>query len=129
MALSRITHSLEGLVRGHTALSGSFRPAGAGAPTNRLGLGFSVTRTSAGLFEILFNDLHLELVSALGTAREAGGTAATIVQFGDYVAASRTLDLRVFQESGGTFALVDLAADADNVVNFLCLFRNSTLTR
>jgi hypothetical protein len=84
---------------------GSFRPNGSSGVVSGAtkGKGFSVARTSAGLYTLTFDESYPELVGFSGTARVADSTC-TVVQGGDYVAASKTLQVRLLQggaASGG----------------------------
>jgi len=115
------------LNRDTVKVCGSFRPNGSSAVSSTYfkGNGWSVARAGTGLFTITFSEKWPELICAIASVREAAG-APTYVQFGDYVAASKTLQLRIMQEAAGTTAAADLASDADNVVNFECTFAMSS---
>lgn len=116
---NRMFNDVEGLVRETKVLSGSFAPDTANAPTDLRGKGFSVARVSAGLFRITFEAKYVDLVAALAHLQLAAG-ADQFTQIGAYTAANRTLDIRVWDRSGG--AVADVAADANNRVNFRCYF-------
>lgn len=115
---------LEGTKQYSVAVHGSFRPAGTGAPTNVKGKRFSVARTGVGVFQVTFSDSFNDMEACVLGLREAGGLPH-IVQYGDYVAASKTLDIRLFLAS--THAAADLAADADNEISFFCVFKNTNI--
>lgn len=85
------------------AVHGSFAPNGTSAlvAANTYGKGFSVARTSAGLYTITFDNTYPELVSAMCQVQNASSTPAA-VQFGDYTAASRTMQLYARSNAGGT---------------------------
>ena len=48
----------------HTQISGSFQPNGTGALTNVYGIGFSVVRTSAGVYTVTLTRPFANIVSA-----------------------------------------------------------------
>lgn len=107
-------------------MHGSFNPNGTSAPTVKDGKGFTVARSSVGLYVLTFARTFNELTSSLCGVRVADATP-TIVQMGDYNAANSTLQIRTLQETGGTLALADLATDADNCVSFACIFRDTSV--
>ena len=106
-------------------VAGSFAPDTANAPTDLRGSDFTVVRTSQGLFTVTFSDLHGELVSAVATMQLASADDRT-AQIGSYVAASKTLEIRL-GDGAGAGAVQDVAANANNRVNFICVF-NDALT-
>lgn len=92
--------TVQGLNR--VMVHGSFRPNGATGIVSgsTKGKGYSVARSGTGLYTITFDDKYPALVSAVGHARAADATP-TVVQFGDYSAANKTLQLRLLQASTG----------------------------
>lgn len=86
------------LLVGRADISGSFRPNSiSGIVAGSVyGRGYSVARTSAGLYTITLDDQYAKLIACKASIRVADATP-TICQFGDYVAASRTIQLRVLQ--------------------------------
>jgi len=100
-------------------VAGSFAPAAAGAPTTLRGAGFSVARSAAGKFTITFDQLYKTLVSATATLQLATADDKAC-QVGTYTAASKTLVISVWDDSDA--ALADVAANANNRVNFICVF-------
>lgn len=124
---ARNTTGLLSLVRDCVVIMGSFAPNGSSAvsASSRKGLGWSVARTSAGVFTITFSDKFADMVSAVATLQKA--TAADqYVQVGTYTAASKTLVINVWDVSGT--AVDDIAADANNRINFVVCFRNSSVS-
>lgn len=99
------------------------------AATNR-GSGWSVLRTGVGVHEITFNEKYAELVSFVPGAQFAAA-ADTLVQAGAYTAPTSTakgkIVVRTYDPNtgAGTGAAVDVAADANNRVNFVACFRNT----
>lgn len=116
------TSVVKALVGGYIVVAGSFAPnagSAVSAASNK-GKGWTVARTSAGLFTITFDAKYTSLVSAVATAQLA--TAADInAQVGSYVAASKTLTIRTIAVATET----DVAANANNRINFICVFDNS----
>jgi hypothetical protein len=116
---------LQSLSRDIKLVFGSFEPAGTGVITDAKGDGWAATRSAQGTFTITFTHNWKDLIGHFATIRHT--TAVDLVpQFGDYVAASRTLVLRL--NAAGT--ATDMAADAgaDNVVNFVVAFKRTTTT-
>lgn len=103
-------------------LPGSFAPNGgsAVAASSNRGAGFSVVRTSQGLFTLTFDEdfAQYRLVSASGTLQHVTAIARW-VQFGTYSQSARTLQVRVVDGSGN---VQDVTADADSRVNFVLVF-------
>ena len=114
---------METIGRKKRTVAGSFAPDTANAPTDVRGSGFSVVRTSQGLFTITFTNTYGALVSAVATLQLAS-TDNYMTQVGSYVAASRTLEIRVIDDAGAG-QVQDVAANANNRVNFVCVFDDS----
>ena len=125
---ARIWQGIQGLVHGHKIIVGSFRPNGSSALVSSqvTGRGFSVARTSTGLYTVTFVDPYPQLVGFSFSARVSDATPV-IVQGGAWSAANKTLVIRVLKETTGTLAVADLASDADNVISFVAHFRNSNI--
>lgn len=119
---SRLFRKILGLNLREVRVSGSFAPQGTGAPQKVAGNGWAVSRSGVGVYVITVDDRYSRLIAALSGARVADGTP-TIVQFGDYDKAARTIQVRTLQ--GVDPALADMAADADNTVNFELVFSNT----
>lgn len=102
MGLSKRTDDLKTLGLGRVHIHGAFRPNGAGGIVSgsQKGKGWSVARTSAGLYTVTFDDKYPAMVDCKAWARVADATP-TIVQGGDYVAASKTMQIRVLQGTAG----------------------------
>lgn len=113
---ARIWQNIQGLIHGHKIIAGSFRPAGTGAPTNVTGRGFSVARTSVGLYTLTFTDAYPELASLEVGLRGADGLGHRI-EAGDYSAANKTLQLRVFDGAGPRAQVLDIAGLRDIASN------------
>jgi hypothetical protein len=79
-----------------TMVHGCFRPNGAtGIVTgSKKGVGFSVARTSAGLYTITLDSTWPALISASAKVRSADGNHINAV-FGDYDASAGTIQMRV----------------------------------
>jgi hypothetical protein len=80
-----------------------------------------VARTSAGLFTLTFDAKYNDLVDANATCQMAAATDIK-AQIGTYTAASKTLTIRTIAVATET----DVAANANNRVNFICIFDNSS---
>jgi hypothetical protein len=112
--------------KGLTLYEGSFAPAATGAPTALSGTGWTVARTSAGLFTITFAEKYPEMIKATATLQLATKDDK-VTQIGTYDGSAGTLQIRVWDFSGADVA--DVAADANNRVNFSVTFRNTTVTK
>jgi hypothetical protein len=128
MAMNRILDLVRGVGKGYTVVAGSFAPNGSSAiaATSNKGTGWSVARTSAGLYTLTFTNVGYELVTAL-TSLQLATKDDKLLQIGAYDAAAKTLLIRVWDISGGDVADVD--ANANNRVHFLCVFRSSSVTK
>lgn len=101
----------------------SFAPNGTGAPASADFEGpiNSVSRTGVGVFEVTFKDTWPDLLSCVpGVQLDA--LADTDVQIGSFTPSTRKLIVRV--KTAGVAA--DIAANANNRINLLCVFRNTT---
>lgn len=126
MGIIRDLNALLTLGRGRVQFNGSFAPndTSAVSASSRQGQGWSVARTSAGLFTVTFNSgykfqayenawAHLQL--ATGDDKFA--------QVGSVSVANRTMTIRVWDISGA--AETDVAPDANNIISFGITFRNT----
>ena len=106
---------------------GSFAPAGAGAPTAVNGYGFTVVRTSQGLFTITLDEAAMDLVSVVPGLQLAAATADRFSQVGQTdVVSAKTVQLRVVDAAG---AVQDVAADANNRINFAITVARKNVTQ
>jgi hypothetical protein len=119
---NRLWHDVETIGRQKKLVQGSFAPDTANPPTTLRGDGFSVVRTSQGLFTVTFDDSYPELESA-DASLQLAAAAARFIQIGAYNATAKTLQIRVTDATG---AVQDVAANANNRVNFCCVFDNGT---
>ena len=103
---------------------GSFRPNGVSAVLDKKGKGFTVVRTSAGLFTVTFSDKFVDLYHVVPHLRLATGDDK-IAQAGTFSMANKTLQIRVWDISGA--AETDVAADANNVISFVAEFKDSSV--
>lgn len=107
-------------------IAGSFAPNGtsAVAASSREGCGFTVARTSAGLFTITLADKFTALISATATAQLT--TAADIVaQIGPVDLSAKTVQIRTLAVAVET----DVAAAAGNRINFVLVLNSSNASR
>jgi hypothetical protein len=113
------------LDKGIVHVQGSFAPAGTGAPTAVRGAGFSVARTSAGLFTITLQDKYVSLISGQVSVQLATGDDK-VVQLGTAdVVTNKTVQIRVWDISAA--AVADISADTNNRVNFVLILKNSSV--
>lgn len=113
---------------GRTLVCGSFGPNGGSAvqASSVKGEGFTVARTSAGLFTLTFLDSFADLIAADSHLQLAAGDDK-FTQVGTYTPATATtpatLTIRVWDISGA--AETDVAANANNRVHFQLIFDNA----
>jgi len=121
---ARAWNLLKILGTGRIVLAGSFAPAAAGAPTTVRGQGFTVTRTGVGTFSIALRDKYVELDSVVATVQLAAA-ANTFAQAGTVVTgtSANTIELRTLTAG----AAADIAANANNRINFAAVIRNSSV--
>lgn len=118
---------IQGLGKGVKVIAGSFAPNGSSAvaATSVKGKGFSVARTSTGLFTITLQDAYTALLSMTASLQLASGDDK-FVQIGSVdVVSAKTLEIRVWDISGA--AVADVSANANNRINFVLVLSNSTL--
>jgi hypothetical protein len=99
MGIMRNVHRGFGSIgRDRVVVEGSFRPNGATGVVSgsQKGTGWSVARTSAGLYTVTFDDFGYQLDSFFCSLREAAKTP-TIVQAGDVSVANKTAQIQVLQ--------------------------------
>lgn len=101
-------------------VAGSFAPAGAGAPTDTKGKGFSVARTAIGVFTVTLDARFNQLLAGVVSVQLAA-SANTMAQLGAVDLSARTVVIRTLTAG----ADADIAADANNRVNFTLVLRNS----
>jgi hypothetical protein len=112
--------------KGYTLYEGSFAPDTANAPTTVRGTGWTVARESAGLFKITFAEKYPEMIKAT-VSLQLATKDDKFLQLGTYDATAGTLQIRVWDVSGADVA--DVAANANNRINFSVTFRNTTVTK
>ena len=117
---------IRSLNNGMIPVFGSFAPNGSSAvdATSRLGKGWSVARTSAGLFTITFANVWAEMVSFTCSLQLATAADQFLIP-GVYTAASKTITITVWDISGA--AATDVSANANNRIHFCAWFRNSAV--
>jgi len=117
---------VKSLMREMVLIMGSFAPNGSSAldATQRKGLGFTVSRTSAGLFKVQLNDKYSDIVSAVATYQ---GPAAIdlVAQIVLIVASNSTTAASVEIRLLAAAVATDAAANANSRVNFVIAVRNS----
>jgi hypothetical protein len=100
-----------GLFPGSFATNSTSSPV---AASNK-GKGWSVVRTSQGLFTLTWNNPILRVNAIIPMLRLAT-PAARFVQLGNIDASAKTIQIRLLDNSGG---VQDAAADANNRISFL----------
>ena len=106
-------------------IMGSFAPNGVltVVASSRKGCGWSVARTSAGLFTITFTDKYNNLLCFQHSIRHP--TAIDLkTQAGVYTAANKTITIAVLAIAVAT----DVTADANARIDFVAWFSNTAQT-
>lgn len=120
---ARMFRDVQGLVNGLKIIAGSFGPDTANAPTKVRGKGFTVARTSAGLFTVTLDDKYYELEAASLTLQLASGDDK-VLQLGSVDLSAKTIQIRVWDISGA--AVADIAINDNNRINFVLFLKNSS---
>jgi uncharacterized membrane protein YebE (DUF533 family) len=126
---SNILYEKKAHGREYVDLEGSFAPNGGSAlvATANKGKGFTVARTTNGVFTITFLADYVDLVCATATLQLA--TATDVVpQVGTYTAPTATANATLVISTLVAATATDVAADANNRVNFRCTFRKGSVT-
>ena len=109
-------------------IDGSFCPNGTSAVNNALntGIGFTVARTSTGLFTITLQDNYVSLHSVTASLQLATGSDK-MAQIGETAVSTtaKTIQIRIWDISDA--AVADVSYDANNRVNFQAVLKNSTV--
>jgi hypothetical protein len=124
----------EGIER--VLVAGSFAPDTANPTSAQKGDGWQAAYTSTGLFTVTFLGAGVgsagyydQLDAAVATLQLATG-AGKFCQIGTFTAASgetpATLTIRVWDATTAADALSQVAANANNRVNFICVFRRNS---
>jgi hypothetical protein len=113
------------LNRGVVVIAGSFAPNGSSAvaASSRKGRGFSVARSSAGLFVITLAKKYNDLLAGTATLQLASSDDKFAAQLGAVDMSARTVEIRVRDLSDA--ALADVSANAGNRVNFVLYLSNT----
>ena len=114
------------LGKGIKVIAGSFAPNGSSALSAAAvkGKGFTVAYTSTGLYTLTLQDKYVDLISAVCQVQLAAGDDKYL-QVGSYSAANKTLEIRCWDASGA--AVADIAANANNRINFVLVMKNSSV--
>lgn len=123
---NRIFHQIQAPNKEVKIIAGSFAPNGSSAvaATGVKGKGFTVARTSTGLFTITLLDKFYELLDFQHSLQLAAADDK-ITQGGAVSLSAKTVQVRVWDISGA--AVADVAADAGNRINFCLAFRNTKI--
>lgn len=109
---------------------GSFAPNGSSALDSASVEGdlplFSVAYVSTGLYRVTLN-YRAEAIEDVVATLQLAAAAAQTVQVGTIDESARTIDLRVVNTSSG--AVADVAADANNRINFTIALRGNSRKR
>jgi len=120
---SHLWSEVRALAKGLVYIEGSFAPDTANAPTALKGVGFTVVHTSTGIFTVTLDSVYPSIINATATLQLA--TAADKVAIvGTIDAAAKTVV--IFTLAAGSLA--DIAANANNRVNFTIVCKNSSVT-
>lgn len=118
---------LQVLGKGVKVINGSFAPNGSSAVSSSSvkGKGFSVARTSTGLFTITLQDKYVALLAG-ECSLQLNSADDKFVQFGAIdVSSAGTVQIRVWDISGA--AVADISANSNNRIHFALFLANSTV--
>lgn len=110
----------------HVLIAGSFIPNGSGAIATQYGRGFSVTRTSTGLYKVTLSQSFANFVSIVVTGQFASNITAThVFTVGGISIANKTFEI-LHLEAADTGADEPKVADIStsttvNKINFMCV--------
>lgn len=104
-------------------LAGSFLPNGSSAlaAAGILGAGFTVVRTSAGLFTVTLAEKWLRLLTAKLTLQTAAVSQAQLQLGTTDVSGAKTVEIRSVAPTGAgdtTLIVADIASNANNRIHF-----------
>jgi hypothetical protein len=107
-------------------IAGSFIPNGTGSIGTQYGLGYSVTRTSAGLFKVTLKNPFANFVSIVATPQFASANADEVtVKVGDISVSNKTFELKVLTSADTTTDHPDpddiSTSTTANKINFVCV--------
>jgi hypothetical protein len=120
--VNKITDKARIIGYNRVVYEGSFAPDTASAPTTLWGKGFTVARTSTGLFTLTLDSAVAQIDSVIATLQLATADDK-FCQVGEVDASAGTVQIRVWDISGA--AVADVAANANNRVNFEIYVRTS----
>lgn len=125
MAKSRSPVRSEG--KEYTLVEGSFAPQGTGAPITVRGTGFTVARSGVGVFVLTFAEIYTEMPKFVSKPQLAAFADTDTVE-GPFAQGSGAVltTQTIFVKTAGVAA--DIAANANNRVNFSATFRKSSVT-
>ncbi len=125
---NRIWRESESKNIGVVNVEGSFAPNGASAvdSASNMGSGWSVVRTSTGLFTITLADSYVGCYAANCSLQLATGDDK-FAQLGSIdVTTAKTIQIRIWDVSAA--AVADVAANANNRINFSLQLKNTTVS-
>lgn len=119
---------LKALMKGGSVIAGGFRPNGAGAVDNTLNVGtkgWTVARTSAGLFTVTLDDGY----PSVGAVVAMTQLNAAADGFAQGRGAFDVKTAKTFQIANMVGAVeTDIASNANNWIYFIALLKNSEIS-
>lgn len=114
-------------------VSGRFHPNGSSAIAEGSDKweGFTVARTNAGIYTITFSDSYYHLEAFVPFLTMSALTGAVFLVGGAYSATAKTKVLTAMDEdnTSGIAAAADIASNADNYIDFIAVFRETSVDR
>ena len=110
-----------GINRNTVSVNGRFQPNGSSAvdSTKNLGMGWTVARTSAGLFTVTFDENYQDLISGFAHLQQSAADDK-FAQLTQWTKSARTLTITIWDISAA--AATDVANGAHNWIHFGCEF-------
>lgn len=117
---------LKTLGKRRAVIAGSFAPNGSSAisAAGNKGRGFTVARTGTGTYTITLSEAWSQCDAAVASLQLATADDK-FVTVGPIDMSAKTIVIYAWDISGG--ALADVAADANNRINFILVLRNSSI--
>lgn len=112
-------------------IEGSFAPQGVGVPTQPTGEATYcvITRSGVGVYLFTFPQKYARLIAPEFTVQLNAAAASLIVISGAVaVSTTKTFSITHLQESAGTFAAAEIAANANNRIYYRLTLAETTNT-
>lgn len=127
---SRMFHDWQHGQQGLVKIEGSFAPNGSSAlsAASTKGKGFTVARTSAGLFTVTLANAYMELIAAQVSLQRSAASPIQLELGTADVVTAKTVQIRAVDMTDPAVpAVADVAANAANRIHFSLTLRNTAV--